>query len=73
MIEKCHIRVGHKIKILRECFGMTQEDLAIAVGIGRTSIANIETGRQRLLLHSIAKFAKALGVEPEMLLKNIWK
>lgn len=38
----------------------------------RTSIANIEAGRQRLLLHDVEKFAAAFGTEARILLKGIW-
>lgn len=32
-------------------------------GLTRASIANIESGRQRVLLHQILQFAEALGVD----------
>jgi transcriptional regulator with XRE-family HTH domain len=47
---------------------MTQSDLARRVDLSRTSIANIENGRQRVLLHQLYKFADVLQVEPLELL-----
>lgn len=47
---------------------LSQESLASAVGLTRTSISNIEKGRQKLLLHTLVDIAEALDVEPSMLL-----
>lgn len=41
---------------------MTQGRLATAVGFSRTSITNIERGRQKIFLHTLADVADALGV-----------
>ena len=48
----------------------TQEKLANAVGLTRSSIANIESGNQKILLHQIFDFAEALGVTPQVLLPS---
>lgn len=71
-IESCHIGVGLRIRIIREALDMTQGDLAKRVGLTRVSVTNIEIGRQRLLLHTVEQFAKALGTTPKNLLKGIW-
>ena len=42
---------------------MTQSQLADAVGVLRTSIANIEAGRQKPPLHLLYKLCIELGVE----------
>jgi len=42
----------------------TQEKLANRVGISRASLANIETGRQSVLVHQLYAFAEALGMSP---------
>lgn len=41
---------------------LTQDQLAERVALTRTSITNIEKGRQRLMLHTLAQIAEALGV-----------
>lgn len=41
------------------------------VSMTRTSVTNIEKGRQKLLLHTFADIARVLGVAPETLLPAI--
>jgi transcriptional regulator with XRE-family HTH domain len=60
--------VGHLIKTTRDKSGLTQEALASRVGLTRTSITNIEKGRQKLLLHTLCDLASELGVAPAALL-----
>jgi transcriptional regulator with XRE-family HTH domain len=71
-IEACHIAVGARVRLIRETLGMQQEELAKRVGVTRSSIANIEIGRQRMLLNTIEELARALGTSPKQLLKGIW-
>ena len=49
---------------------MTQDRLGRLVGLSRTSITNIEKGRQHVSLHQILRIADALEVEPEFLLPS---
>lgn len=71
-IEACHVAVGVRIRSIREVLGISQEELAKRTSKTRGSLANIETGRQRLLLHTVEEFAVALGTTPKALLKGIW-
>jgi transcriptional regulator with XRE-family HTH domain len=48
--------------------GMTQEKLGSHVGLSRTSITNIEKGRQHVSLHQLFAISRALKVTPETLL-----
>jgi transcriptional regulator with XRE-family HTH domain len=64
--------LGAKIEQLRTLLGMTQQELAAKVKMSRGSLANIETGRQRLLLHDVETFATAFGISPKALLRGIW-
>jgi transcriptional regulator with XRE-family HTH domain len=50
--------------------GMTQEKLAQIVGLSRTSITNIEKGRQHIALHQLYAIAEALRVRPDALLPS---
>lgn len=54
--------VGRRIRKERKDRHITQEDLGKAVGLTRTSVTNIERGRQKLLLHTLADCSAALGV-----------
>ena len=47
---------------------MTQDRLGALVGLSRTSITNIEKGRQHVSLHQLYRIADALEVTPAMLL-----
>ena len=62
-------QVGEKIRTHRGK-DLSQEALACAVGLTRTSISNIENGRQRLLLHTLADIAAALKVDAASLLPS---
>lgn len=64
-----YIEIGRAISVRRRTFKLTQADLAQRVGISRASIANIEVGRQRLLVHQLYLLAAALELDdPHMLM-----
>jgi transcriptional regulator with XRE-family HTH domain len=71
-IESVHQRLGERVRDRRRRLGFTQEDLAFAIGHERSSVANMETGRHRFLLHVIEDLAVALSTSPRQLLKGIW-
>ena len=60
--------VGEAIRSIRLAQGMTQQQLATAVGFLRTSVVNIEAGRQRVPLATLYDIADALGVQATALL-----
>jgi transcriptional regulator with XRE-family HTH domain len=60
-------QVGQSIRA-RRGKNLSQEALASAVGLTRTSISNIESGRQKMLVHTLADIADALKVEASTLL-----
>ena len=62
--ERPYVLFGEAVRNLRIKREMTQQDLADALRVSRGSIANIEVGRQRVLLSDAWDFAKALGVKP---------
>lgn len=47
---------------------LTQEGLAKLVSLTRTSITNVEKGRQKFLLHTLVDIAASLHVDPSSLL-----
>lgn len=62
--------VGRRIKRTREKRGLTQEALASLIPLTRTSITNIEKGRQRIMVHTLLDLAAALRVSPSALLPS---
>lgn len=60
--------LGARLREIRHTRGLTQEQLAEAVGILRTSVANIEAGRQKAPLHVLYNLCQELGVELSMIL-----
>lgn len=53
--------LGDRIREAREKAGVTQEQLARAVALSRTSITNIERGRQGLQTFLLVRIAVTLG------------
>jgi len=62
--------VGRLIRNARQqCSpSVTQEGLAKMIGLSRTSITNVERGRQKCLLHTLADIATALQTDAASLL-----
>ena len=61
-------RIGSTIKVKRRVLGLTQQQLANQLGISRASLANVETGRQRILVHQLYELAGQLSVNVSDLL-----
>lgn len=51
---------GSAVSTRRKALGLTQAELAGKVKMSRASIANIESGRQNILLHHVYALAAAL-------------
>lgn len=64
----CYKNLGKKIKQFRLKLNLTQQDLGDLVGLTRTSIVNIEAGRQKILFHTLYDFAIALKINPKRLI-----
>jgi transcriptional regulator with XRE-family HTH domain len=64
-IEPFYTEVGRRIRDYRNKAGMTQEGLGrlLSPPTTRVSVANIEGGHQRILLHTFVQLAAALNVE----------
>lgn len=71
-IQPIYRQFGAKIESLRTAIGITQLELSKRVGLNRTSIVNIERGRQRIWLDDVEKFATAFGTSPKFLMRGIW-
>lgn len=60
--------LGQRMKILRKAAGLTQQQVADALGVSRPAIAFWETGREGSARKHIPKLAALFGVEPEIFL-----
>jgi transcriptional regulator with XRE-family HTH domain len=67
-VEGFYEQFGSRVRKARRHIGMSQEELGYLVGLNRSSISNVELGRQRVALHMLMQFATALAVEPADLL-----
>ncbi|HUZ54061.1 MAG TPA: helix-turn-helix transcriptional regulator [Streptosporangiaceae bacterium] len=61
---------GQRVRSARLNQGLNQEALGHRVGLERSSISNVEKGRQRVQLHMLLEFSTALGVSPAQLLPD---
>lgn len=62
--------IGENIKTRRQSLGMTQEDLAGAIGIGRSMVAQIERGSKIPSMILGRDIARVLGCGMEKLLEE---
>ena len=65
---RLHRVLGARVRQLRERAGDSQGDLAGALGLSRTSVVNVEAGRQRPPLATVYRIARRYGVEVSALL-----
>lgn len=56
------LKIGQRIKELREQTNMSQKDLAYAADLDRSYIASIENGQRNVSIVNIEKIATALKV-----------
>ena len=65
--------LGSRIQQAREHRKMTQAQLGLSLKppSTRASIANIENGKQRVLVHTLAQLAESLSVKVQMLIPAV--
>jgi len=63
-----YLHVGREIANHRANAGLSQAELAAAIGLTRTSISNIEKGRQKMLVHTLIDIADRLRISTAALL-----
>jgi transcriptional regulator with XRE-family HTH domain len=61
-IEHLCVIFGRRVRAARRAAGLTPTGLGGLVGLSRSSIANLEAGRQRVPIHVIWNLSAALGV-----------
>ena len=63
--------LGTRIRTLREAGGLTQTDLAVALGLSKATVSAWETGSSNLKLQTFLRILDVLGVaEPEYLIRG---
>ena len=62
--DEIYCQIGSRIKERRKQLKFKQKDLAANLGISRASLANVETGRQKVLVHQLYAYASALNLKP---------
>lgn len=67
-IDPIYVEIGKRVFDARTRKGFTQEQLANQINLKRTSITNIEKGRQQLLVHMLIKIADALDTNIDQLI-----
>lgn len=60
--------IGFKVKTLRKEHEYNQEDFAKKIGVSRTTIVNIETGKQQLTINNLYKIFELLGIDSKRIL-----
>ena len=66
-LDSFYASLGAKIRSRRYELGLTQQELSQLIGLSRTSITNIERGRQRLMADQLLAVANALDTQVENL------
>jgi transcriptional regulator with XRE-family HTH domain len=66
--ERFYLELGETFRRLRITQNLTQEDVARALGLSRTSVTNIEKGNQKILAFTLFAAADVFKVEPSELL-----
>ncbi len=64
------LKIGQRIKDLREKAQMSQKDLAYTADLDRSYIASIENGQRNVSIVNIEKIATALGASLKELFNN---
>jgi transcriptional regulator with XRE-family HTH domain len=68
---RVNVVFGDRLATIRRQRGFTQTVLAERTGYSRATIANLEAGKQNVLLHQIFAIAQALGTVPSDLLPEL--
>ena len=59
--------MGERVKLIRKSLGLTQEQLAQRLGVGKTALSMIETGKTRLSSRNRNILVQELNVNPQWL------
>ena len=59
--------MGHRLKLIRKALGLTQEQLAQRLGVGKTALSMVETGKARLSNRNKNILVQEFNISPEWL------
>ena len=65
------LKIGQRIKELREKESMSQKDLSFSADLDRSYIASVENGQRNISIINIEKIVTALGVSLKDFFNNI--
>lgn len=60
-----NLKIGHKIKKLRELKNLTQEHMANSIGITQGAYCRMELGESEITYSKLEKISEELGMKPE--------
>jgi transcriptional regulator with XRE-family HTH domain len=63
-VDAVYLTIGSRMRDFRLAKRITQAAIAAEAGLSRQSVANIEKGRQRFMVHTLLDIARALDVDP---------
>jgi len=63
------IRLGNRIRALRKKRGWTQFEMSEHIGLDRSYLAEVETGKIEICVRNLGLIAQGLELEPWKLLK----
>lgn len=72
-VERCYYILGRNIRAARRARGYTQADLAMLMRCARNTIARIEMGHERTMLHKVSRIARWLACTPHQLMRGVWR
>lgn len=62
ILSATHLKIGQKVRQLRQQQKLTQEELAFKVGVDRSYMGFVERGEKNPTLSTLMKIAKALKI-----------
>ena len=63
--------LGIRVRELRIKMGLSQEKFALIIGMDRTYLASVESGRRNISIRNVKKIADGLGLSVSELFKGL--
>ena len=64
-------KLGQRIRFLRQKLNLSQEKFALSIGMDRTYLASVESGKRNISIVNIEKIAIGLGTSLEELFSGL--